>query len=54
MIPFAGNKDVTAVSSKIQVPPLLRKRHNAALALLFKPSFGLRSSLSLRPLFYLE
>jgi len=33
-IPFAGNKDVQALSSKVQVPPLLRQRRNAALGLL--------------------
>jgi len=38
MIPFTGN--VKAVSSNVQVLPLLRQRHNAALGLFFKSSFG--------------
>ena len=37
-------------NSKIQVPPLLRQRHNAALGLLYKSSFGPQSSLSLNML----
>jgi len=41
--------DVKAVPCKIQVPHLLRQRHNAALGL-NKSSFGPRSNLSLRPL----
>jgi len=40
---------VKAVSSEVQVPPLLRQRHNAALRLLYKSSFGPQSNLSLRP-----
>jgi len=42
-------KDVKAVSGKVQVPPLLRQRHNAALFLFCKSSFRPRSNLSLRP-----
>jgi len=42
-------KDVKAVSSKLQVPPLLRQRHNAVLGLLYLSSFGPRSNLSLGP-----
>jgi len=40
-----------AVSSKVDVPPLLRQRHNAALGLLYKPSFDPQTNLSLRPLY---
>jgi len=32
--PFAGNKIVKTVCNKVQVPPLLRQGHNAALGLL--------------------
>jgi len=40
------------VSSKVQVPPLLRHRHNATLGLLNKTPSGHRSDLSLRPLLH--
>jgi len=47
---FRRKQDVKTVSSKVQIPPLLRQRHNAALGLLYKSSFRPRSNLSLRPL----
>jgi len=42
---------VKAVSSKVQVLPLMCQRYNAALGLLLKSSFGPRSNLSLRSCF---
>ena len=47
-------QDGKAVPSKVQVPPLLRQRHNAALGLLNMSSFGPRSNLSLRPLLQMK
>jgi len=37
---FRRKFDVKAVSNKVQVPPLLRQRHNAAIGLFSKSSFG--------------
>jgi len=46
---FRIKQYVNAVSSKVQVLPLLRLCHNAAFALLYDSSFGPRSNLSLGP-----
>jgi len=45
---FHRKKDVKAVSSKVQVTPLVSQPKNATLGLLFTSSFGPRSHLSLR------
>jgi len=42
---------VKAVSSKeVEIPPLLRQCHNAAVGLLYESSFGPRSNLNLSSL----
>ena len=51
---FCRKWNAKAVSSKVQVPPLLHQCYNAALRLLYKSAFGPRKNLSLRPLHYLE
>jgi len=43
-----------AFSNKVQVPPFLRERHNAALGLLCHSSLVPRGNLSLRPLNYIK
>jgi len=48
---FRNKWNVKTVSSKVQVPPLLRQRHNEDLVLFHKSLFGPRSILSLRPCF---
>ena len=47
---FRMKWNVRAVFTKVQLPPLLCQRHNAALEFLHKSSFGPQSSLRLRPL----
>jgi len=38
---FRRKQDVKAVSSKVQGPPLLRRRHNAALGYFVSPHLAL-------------
>jgi len=45
---FRRKWDVKAVSRNVQIQPLLRQRHNVAIRLLCKSSFGAQSNLSLR------
>jgi len=42
---FNRKEGVKAVSSRVQLPPLLRQRHNAVLGLFYKSTFGPRNNL---------
>ena len=45
---FRRKWDVKAVSRNVQIQPMSRQRHNVAIRLLCKSSFGAQSNLSLR------